>query len=286
MGSAAGVYSVELLYAEEPAVDAARLLGALRARLGAVERIDGTAASLAFVAHDVLVRYGEVETSAQIVLSPTDGSYDPALAASSLEHTWDWPNAQIMVSRARRSLVVGDFFARTLAPADRLRLVAEAVRAVAGVAPPVAIDWRPAQKIIDPVDGLAAQTLPFNVRYFTFSGDRDGRALMDTRGLDVLGLPDIECIFVGLAPAEIASHLYGMAARLVSKGPVRDGHVLTASDGRRWVCRKAQATVGPDRQVLALEREPVGGGAQETSSQDDRPATSVPDQQGQGKLPV
>jgi uncharacterized protein DUF4261 len=285
MGSAAGVYSVELLYAEEPAVDAARLLGALRARLGAVDRIDGTAASLAFVAHDVIVRYGEVETSAQIVVSPTDGSYDPALAAASLEHTWDWTSAQIMVSRARRSLVVGDFFARTLAPADRLRFVAEAVRAVAGVAPPLAIDWRPAQKIIDPVDGLAAQTLPFNVRYFTFSGDRDGRALMDTRGLDVLGLPDIECIFVGLAPAEVASHLYGMAARLVNKGPVRDGHILTASDGRRWICRKDQATVGPDRQVLTLEPEPAAE-AQATSSRDDQPAAPVPDKQGQGKLPV
>jgi hypothetical protein len=109
---------------------------------------------------------------------------------------------------------------------------------------------------------------------------------MDTRGLDVLGLPDIECIFVGLPPAEVASHLYGLAARLVNKGPVRDGHILTASDGRRWVCRKTQATVGPDRQVLTLEPEPAGGNTKGTSSHDDRPAAPVPDQQGQGKLPV
>src|SRR5262245_65748061 len=120
MGSAAGVYSVEFLYAEEPVVDAARLLGALRARLGAVDRIEGTAASLAFVAHDVPVRYGEVETSAQIVLSQSDGAYDPALPASSLVHTWDWADAQIMASLPRRCLIVGDFFVLTLRPCDLL----------------------------------------------------------------------------------------------------------------------------------------------------------------------
>jgi hypothetical protein len=258
MGSAAGVYSVELLYAEKPTVDAARLLGALRARLGAVDPIHTDGASLAFVAHDVHVRFGEIETSAQVVVSPTDGPYDPALAASSLEHTWDWAAAPMKVAQARHSLVLGDFFARTLPPADRLRLIVQAVRAVAGVAPPLAIDWRPAQKIVDPIDGVAAQTLPFNVRYFTFAGDPDGRALMDTRGLDVLGLPDVECTYVGLAPAEVASHLYGLASRLVAKGPVRDGYVAVAADGRRWICRKGQATVGPDRAVLDLHPESTG----------------------------
>lgn len=287
MNTPTGVYSVELLYARDPEIDAARLLGALRARLGSIERIAGLSDSLAYVAQDVGVDFEDWRTSAQIVISPPT-PYSPGHAASSLEHTWDWPGARAAVAQASRSVIVSDFLARSMSPAARLRLVGEAVRAVVGVAVPLAIDWKPAQKIVDPTSsGLSAATTPFNVRYFTFAGDT-GRALMDTRGLDALGLPDVQCSFTGISPSDIASNLYGIAATLVSDGPIADGHVAAAKDGRRWICRVGSASVPPVREVLELQvqvgspspskaRQPSGQGSGQGSG---RQAGSQTAQQG------
>ena len=251
MSTAARVYEVELLYPDEPIIDAARLLDSLRTRLGQVDRIKGLANDFAYVAHDVQVPIGDMQTSAQVAISPTEIDYDPALAASSLDYTWDWPGARFTVARAKRSMIVSDFLARALPPADRLRLLIETVRAVARIVPPLAIDWKPAQKIVDPRSGLAASTLPFNVRYFTFPTE-PGRALMDTRGLDVLGLPDVQCSFESMSPRDVATHLYSIASTLVMDGPLPDGQVMPSADGRRWVCRRASAVVPPNREVLDL----------------------------------
>ncbi|HKE51006.1 MAG TPA: DUF4261 domain-containing protein [Actinomycetes bacterium] len=253
MSNPPGVYAVELLYDRQPDFDGARLLGALRSRLGAVEPIDGMESSLGFAFSELHAHFADVRTNAQLVITPTDLSYNPELAADSLQQTWDWPGAAAAVARCTRGVFVSDFLARTLPPAVRLRFIVEAVRTVVETAPPLAIDWKPAQKVVDPRSGLTAPTLPFNVRFFTLADS--GENVMDTRGLDILGLPDVQCRFTGLSPAEVASHLYGIAAHLVQQGPVRDGFVAAATDGHRWVCRYGESLAAPTRQIVDLQQD-------------------------------
>ena len=253
MSNPSGVYAVELLYAQQPEIDGARLLGALRGRLGLVEPIDGMDGSLGYVISELEAEFADVRTSAQLIVTPTEVVYNPEVAAESLQQTWDWPGAADAVSRCTRGVFVSDFLARTLPPPVRLRFMVEAVRAVVGTATPLAIDWKPAQKVVDPGTGLTAPTLPFNVRFFTLADT--GENVMDTRGLDILGLPDVQCRFTGLSPAEVASHLYGIAAHLVQQGPVRDGFIAAATDGQRWVCRYGESLAGPVRQIVDLQQD-------------------------------
>jgi hypothetical protein len=253
MSNPPGVYAVELLYDQQPEFDEVRLLGALRSRLGAVVPIEGMDSSLGFIIGDLHAHFADVRTNAQLVITPTEVGYSPELAADSLQQTWDWPGAADAVARCTRGVFVSDFLARTLPPAVRLRFMVEAVRTVVEIAPPLAIDWKPAQKVVDPRTGLTAPTLPFNVRFFTLADS--GENVMDTRGLDILGLPDVQCRFTGLSPAEVASHLYGIAAHLVQQGPVRDGFVAAATDGHRWVCRYGQSLAGPTRQIVDLQQD-------------------------------
>lgn len=253
MSNPTGVYAVELLYDQQPEIDGARLLGALRGRLGAVEPIDGMEGSLGFIISELQADFADLRTNAQLIVTPTEVAYNPEVAAESLQQTWDWPGAADAVVRCTRSVFVSDFLARTLPPAVRVRFVAEAVRAVVGVAAPLAIDWKPAQKVVDPRTGLSAPTLPFNVRFFTLADT--GENVMDTRGLDILGLPDVQCRFTGLSPAEVASHLYGIAAHLVQQGPVRDGFIAAATDGHRWVCRYGESLAAPVRQIVDLQQD-------------------------------
>jgi hypothetical protein len=273
MSNPSGVYAVELLYAQQPEIDGARLLGALRGRLGLVEPIDGMDGSLGYVISELEADFADVRTSAQLIVTPTEVAYNPEVAAESLQQTWDWPGAADAVSRCTRGVFVSDFLARTLPPPVRLRFMVEAVRAVVGAATPLAIDWKPAQKVVDPGTGLTAPTLPFNVRFFTLADT--GENVMDTRGLDILGLPDVQCRFTGLSPAEVASHLYGIAAHLVQQGPVRDGFIAAATDGQRWVCRYGESLAGPVRQIVDLQQD-----------QDATPAAGIALGQGQAVAQV
>ena len=299
MSNPPGLYAVELLYDQPPEFDGARLLGALRSRLGAVEPIEGMDSSLGFTIGDLHAQFADVRTNAQLVITPTEVPYTPELAADSLQQTWDWPGAAAAVAQCTRGVFVSDLLARTLPPAVRLRFMVEAVRSVVGIARPLAIDWKPAQKMVDPRSGLTAPTLPFNVRFFTLADS--GENVMDTRGLDILGLPDVQCRFTGLSPAEVASHLYGIAAHLVQQGPVRDGFVAAATDGHRWVCRYGESLAGPPRQIVDLQQDqdvaaapgprPAGrqpGAAAPSGGQPSAPASSggQPDQASSGDRPA
>jgi hypothetical protein len=179
-----------------------------------------------------------------------------------LQQTWDWPDAAEVAHAATRSWLVSDLMASPLPAGERMALFVNAVAAVCEVAPVRAIVWLPAQKLIRPAtlwralaeaepDPLFA---PVNVRMFNVTGRRKGETVMDTIGLGPLGLPDVQCHFVGLPPGRIAVFLHSVARYLFARGPViASGHTVAGPDGERWRCRWADALVGPTRNVIDVE---------------------------------
>jgi hypothetical protein len=143
-----------------------------------------------------------------------------------------------------------------------VELFVKAVAAMSEVAPVRAILWLPAQKLIRPealwraLDEPEPDPLfaPVNVRMFNVTGRRQGETVMDTLGLEPLGLPDVQCHFVGLPPGRIAAFLHSVARYLFSRGPViESGHTVAGPDGERWRCRWEEALVGPTRAVIDVE---------------------------------
>jgi hypothetical protein len=67
----------------------------------------------------------------------------------------------------------------------------------------------------------------------------------------VLGLPDLQCHFVGLDPQALAETLMNAALYLLGRGDViADGDTLAGPQGQPWPCRHAAALAPPDRDVL------------------------------------
>ncbi len=93
----------------------------------------------------------------------------------------------------------------------------------------------------------------FNVRLFRISNSDDD-SLMDTRGLGIFGVPDLQCHFRGLDPGEIARLLYNTGTYVMHEGDViDDGHTVPGiQEGSRWRCQHEQAMVGPERKVLDI----------------------------------
>ena len=96
----------------------------------------------------------------------------------------------------------------------------------------MAVSWPHSQKVSDP-ETLAADDVDgiVNVRFFTVAGD-DEAMVLDTLGLHVFGLPDLQCHFRDRDPGEIAGLLYATALYVFDSGDViADGNTISGPDG-------------------------------------------------------
>ena len=115
--------------------------------------------------------------------------------------------------------------------------------------PPVAVSWPHSQKVSNP-ETLAADDVDgiVNVRFFTVAGD-DQAMVLDTLGLHVFGLPDLQCHFRDRDPGEIAGLLYATALYVFDSGDViADGNTISGPQGdERFVCRRETSLLDPTR---------------------------------------
>jgi hypothetical protein len=252
MHSLPGLYGLELLYPERPELDKTALLAELRTRLGRVDFLAG--GLLAFVAHDFPVTPQDGVEAAVLFVHASSEPFDPTAARGALAQTWNWPEAGDALPRCQYSVTLTDMLARPLDPQRRWQLVRGALESLMVVAPPSAIHWTPAQKLVDPDADLSDPLLPVNARLFRVEGRAQGECVMDTVGLHLFGLPDLQCHFVGLQPDEVAAYLLDISAYLLEHGKVIGHGQTVAGVGRNesWLCMEEPALVGPARPVMSI----------------------------------
>ena len=172
-----------------------------------------------------------------------------------VRQTWDWAGAEAAVARANAGVLVTELLVAGWSPQDRVTALSRVVDALARWSPPVAVWWPHSQKVSDPAT-LAPDDLAgiVNVRFFTVAGD-DEAMVLDTLGLHVFGLPDLQCHFRGRDPGEIAGLLYGTALYVFDSGDViADGNTISGPDGEgRYVCRRERSLLEPSRLVLDVD---------------------------------
>ena len=78
---------------------------------------------------------------------------------------------------------------------------------------------------------------------------------MDSLGLHLFGLPDVQCHFRDREPGEIAALLHSTATYLFDAGDViADGNTISSLDGdSTYVCRRERSLVAPARTVLDID---------------------------------
>jgi hypothetical protein len=172
-----------------------------------------------------------------------------------VRQTWDWEEAEDAVVRARAGVLVTELLVAGWSPQDRVNALTRVVDAVARWSPPVAIWWPHSQKVSNP-ENLAPEDLNgiVNVRFFTVAGNEEALVL-DTLGLHVFGLPDLQCHFRDRNPGEIAGLLYATALYVFDSGDViADGNTISGPDGEgRYVCRREASLLEPTRLVLDVD---------------------------------
>lgn len=265
----------QLFYRFKPAIDSRKLKDAVIRYCGDVDPAstcgDGDNHAHFFM-NEGLVEFKEGKAKSQLCLLDASSTPDDSKLDFALGQTWNWPEAKTIVKQCQHGLVAIDLMAAPLDAQKRSRLFRGFVRAILETVPANAIHFMNSQVVADPSNFLREQSgslgdqlqSAINVRLFRIE-EREREYLMDTMGLGVLGLPDIQCHFRDLECTSVANKLYGVALYLFEKGDViEDSETIPGLREEKWRCQHEMALAGPERVVLDLNPGPLyaAGGRQ------------------------
>ena len=249
---------VELWYAEAPELGDPGTLQVLRSRWPATE----------LQMESIIVPHSDSPSPLLTVIMTASPVGQDGKALPYVSQTWDWEDAEVAVSASRSSLLVTEMFSAGRTPQERWDAMSGVVAEMIRVTHPMAFSWPQSQRVGDPelfaegdLDGL------INVRYFNISND-PGAMVMDTLGLHVFGLPDVQCHFRDREPSEIAAMLFSTAVYLFRSGDlIADGDTISGPRGdERLVCFHERALLAPSRQVIDVDLgDPYAAGKRERS---------------------
>lgn len=265
-----GIYSVDLLCTEPPSLSKAGLIEALQAKCPGIEPLsrDPSSELLAFAHSRHLVQYNQGNVPAQLMVFPGDRDHDRTNIEDAILQSWAQKDARALVASTHHKVFVSDLMARGLPYKERLGIFLDSLAGILDVVRCAAIHWRVSQQILSPDRFLAARegtggpvllAGPLNVRFFNISNGRvPGEKIVDTMGLGVLGLPDVQCHFHSIEVNSIVPMLYDLGLYLFENGDViQDGHTVPGVRGsERWSCRHEDALVPPHRVVLDVNPGP------------------------------
>ncbi|SKC81401.1 DUF4261 domain-containing protein [Ohtaekwangia koreensis] len=211
---------------------------------------------------DYIVRYGEGDLPAQGTIFKPEKEFSQQTLASAYRQAWHWHNAEATAGTCKYDLMVGDLMSMLLTHQDRVEYYQKFLTAVVKALKPTAIYFPASEKLIEPEEylkqieehGFRNLYALINVRLFNVEGKG---MLMDSLGLQALGLPDFQIQFLQYDPGQIAGLLYSYAEYIFNHGSViEDGNTVEGVEqGSRWRCIYSRAAIPPNRSVIEIKPE-------------------------------
>ncbi|MET7419993.1 DUF4261 domain-containing protein [Dactylosporangium sp. NPDC005555] len=244
--------TAELSYADAVALRPEHILAGIRRYWPSAELADGTGHGGAFmVAFPELTGRTADDLDVRLLVAIRQAA--PQRGSRDLSQTWEWPDAEQALAAVSHTVTAAEVFGTSFAPANRVRAFNSVVRGIAAATTPAGI-WWPGSAVATHPGSFGGRPLAgiVNVRMFNVAGSL-GTLLMDTLGLAALGLPDLECVFAGLPPDQMAGYLQDAAEYLVAGNVIRGGDTMQGLTGnRRWKVAARPARTDPDRAVLSI----------------------------------
>jgi hypothetical protein len=213
--------------------------------------------------HSVQFKNGAV-TPATAILA-TNKASDPAAYAEKIQQSWSCVDAGERIAASTTSWLVTEMMARGLEPAERIRLFHGVLQAMVELTKPHAIVFEHSQQIVapdaylescsdDPIQRLGS----LNVRFYNINSSAAADMIMDTRGLDEIGLHDLQCHFRDLDPNAVSQVLFTTARYIFENGPViKSGQTVVGADpDSKWLCQFEESLLEPTRELLDLDPGP------------------------------
>ncbi|MDC3379451.1 DUF4261 domain-containing protein [Planctomycetota bacterium] len=254
------VQAVELL-SRKPIVLGEAYADALRRNCGEVDVKVGEATIHAFHPDCPVgtTEDGKPIPAQTVVMHPGGEGVETEPYAAAVQQAWDWRDAGNVVAECGHHALLTDILAGGLTPKLRLHMLVRALKSALEVAEVDALHWKTSDRLVEPSAFLRALEQgqeffcgPINARLFNIRDRAEGETVMDTLGMNLFRLPDVQLHFTGLDVNDVASFLYTTAKYLFDAGDViEDGQTVQGlTDAHKWRCQHERSLVPPDRLVL------------------------------------
>lgn len=253
--------TVKLLFVDKPNLDADKILEEVKKYFVNVENPSKENA-LIFSFPDFQIELSDAKISAQCLVAIPDEKYpNLEIPDVAFQQNWHWEEANDVAKSCKYELLVTDFMTRTLEYKQRISLFMNFIVAVTKATKPDVVYSVYGQKLIKPTDLIEIwdkEEKPLlygicNVRLYNLTDINE--LLMDTIGLNSIGLPDFQIKFKGYEANEIAQLLWNYAYYIYEQGDIiKNGNTLEGIvSGTKWKCERQLSLVDHERIVINVQ---------------------------------
>lgn len=271
-----GSFPIQMLFREEtPLADMARMEAVLGQHCGKVECFGQKDGMVGFRAMEHLVELDGEVLPVQLIMVGGLAFEGDKIPVKTVQQMWDCvERREEILSQCRYQVLAHDMLAGALPMQERARLDMDFLEALAELYPSCEAFYFPTCGKLLPGEAVRHHDFKDLVRFVHFGmnvrcfkmGD-EGDVLMDTLGLGVLELPDLQYHFRGVSPDWVAEHACTLAAYLLEhENPISAGQTVDGLDeggslgAAQWLCQYEEAIVHPPREVLDIEMGPYAAG--------------------------
>lgn len=261
-----GVFMVQLLMKEKCEMPASeRFTEILSKHLGKVEEYGDRKVCVNFVAHDYISEMKDASLPVTLMISDCKEFVQGSIDAFRRSQMWDCMNDRDQIlSECKYQVFANDMLGGGLPARKRANMLMDYLEALVELYPQCEAVYNVNSGKLIKADDIRKKEITgidrfiryaVNVRFFNVEGTED--SVVDTLGLSLLYIEDLQYHFHDMDPNWIVNHAYNLASYLLNNdNPMKDGDTI---DGIRngmivqdiqWKCQYEDALIQPARVVM------------------------------------
>ena len=261
-----GVFMVQLLMKEKCEMPASeRFTEILSKHLGKVEVYGDRKVCVNFVAHDYISEMKDASLPVTLMISDCEEFVQGSIDAFRRSQMWDCMNDRDQIlSECKYQVFANDMLGGGLPARKRANMLMDYLEALVELYPQCEAVYNVNSGKLIKADDIRKKEITgidrfiryaVNVRFFNVEGTED--SVVDTLGLSLLYIEDLQYHFHDMDPNWIVNHAYNLASYLLNNdNPMKDGDTI---DGIRngmivqdiqWKCQYEDALIQPARVVM------------------------------------
>lgn len=261
-----GVFMVQLLMKEKCETPSnERLMEVLSKHLGKIEQFGDRKMMVNFAAHDYIAQFQDGKLPVSLMIGDCDRFQPDRIDGFTRSQMWDCLNDRDRIlSECKYQILATDTLGGGLPSRERANMLMDYLEALVELYPQceAVYNFNSGKLILaeeirkKEVTGLDRFIrFAVNARFFNIQGTAD--SIVDTLGLSLLYIEDLQYHFHGMDPNWVVNHAYNMASYLLcNDSPIKDGNTIDGiKEGRivqdiQWKCQYEDALIQPARPVI------------------------------------
>lgn len=234
--------------------------------LGQIECYNHDSKSFGFAAKEYLIETKDKTWYPQLMFTECIELKKDIIDEFTKSQMWDCKNKDKILSECGYQVIAVDMFAFEMDYKKRAEMLMDYMEALIELYPSCeAIQFLPSGKMFAR-EQIINHNVPkedrfihfaVNVRFFNIQNSED--KIIDTLGMNLLGLPDLQYHFHNVDPNYIVNHAYNIASYIFdNNNPIKDNDTIDGiKDGKismdvQWKCHYENSIIEPKRPVIDI----------------------------------